>query len=222
MSHPKPNRRQRRQSLKLNAKTALPAPSAKKTEPLTRRKKKASRVSIWRWINPLFLWKLVSPPVRWATGIFTFAITAATTIPMLTKVQINSGAATDKTSPWPGPFVVSNDGVFPVYNLKWTITPIVTHFQHSQVRWKDTIWENQGPSYLDALELNSGQKITLFLLGDGQTVIPIAGDTLQDGVFDCSIAYDNVLHWRQKQESRFRCILRSNGEYEWMPYDDRR
>ena len=225
MSRPKLNRRQRRQSLKLNVKklnvkTPLPAPSAKKTKPLSRRKKKTSRVSRWRWVNPLFLWRWVSPPVRWAAGIFTFALTVATCVPLLTKVEISCGVSTDKTAPWLVPFTVTNGGILPIYNLKWSISPIATSFRDSSVKWNNSHLSNLDPRDLVS-ELDSGQKTTYFPWAHGEFggAVEIPGDQLQSAEIVCSVDYQNVFHWRQKQENRFRCLLRGNGEYEWMSFD---
>ena len=140
--------------------------------------------------------------MRWAVGIFTFAITLASAFLIFqSKIEITCGASTDRTNPWSVPFTVTNAGFLPVYNIKWIVTPITTNFKLARVKPVDAHFGNYGPFIPDASELNSGQKTTLFPWGQGdfgpiESGLP--GDRLLNAEIVCSVDYENVLHWKQK------------------------
>jgi hypothetical protein len=131
------------------------------------------------------------------------------------KIDISSGTLLDRTNPYSTPFILTNSGLFPLYNIEWAVELLdVDYGVPNSFAYKITFSSSQRISSFDA-----GQKTTNFISAEVLEVrINGKPPPIRKMEVICSVSYQNVIRQQEKQSFRFLCMLDKDGNYEWLPY----
>lgn len=139
------------------------------------------------------------------------------------KFEISYGTPSDRSDPYSTPFTLTNNGLLPLYDITWEINLVDVVYENS---WR--IQDCGVGGFEEIPSLAPGQKTAIFLTGP----YPLGGidqrvpfhvtHQLKRAELVCSLSCRNVLRLQEKHDYRFLCILREDGDYEWMPYNSQR
>lgn len=160
------------------------------------------------------LWKRAIARVQkgWKSVFYILGVLAALSgaLSFLPKISVTSSGPLDSLNPFSAPFIISNDGILPIYSVNIHIYPRnVRDASGAEVILKQGIKSSNPPIPIMA----PGEKVTLGLPFPFIFQAPLISADIEYVV----IYRPDWIFWHQCKQFRFGLTKNSSGSYIWLP-----